>query len=164
MGMMNRFNEFFRLNDEELAMDEAIGGNYDEEPELRKPQMNKQTTTNRTDPAAVNMRKEQRRTPNVVSMHQTAQQGKIIIMEPRVYSEVKEIADILLKQQAVVLNFKHMEKDQAKKTVDFLMGTIYAIDGDMQRVGNEIFLCTPKNVEIDGVLEKNGSFKDLKFY
>ena len=58
------------------------------------------------------------------------------------------IAKHLFAEEAVLVNFTLVEEDQARRIVDFLTGTVYALDGDIQRVGNEIFLCTP-NMEID---------------
>lgn len=55
-----------------------------------------------------------------------------------------------MNNQSVILNFRRMEKDQAKKVIDFLMGTTYAIKGDIERIGEEIFVCTPQSVELDG--------------
>lgn len=68
----------------------------------------------------------------------------------------------MLSNQSVVLNFTRIEEDQAKRIVDFLTGTIYAISGDIQRIGEEIFLCTPKNVEINGAL--SDAMQENDFY
>jgi cell division inhibitor SepF len=45
---------------------------------------------------------------------------------------------------------KRVTKDQAIRIVDFLSGTVYAIGGDLQKIGGEIFLCTPKNMNVQG--------------
>lgn len=81
--------------------------------------------------------------------------GKIIVMEPRVYSEAMNIAKCIIRQEAVIVNFRLVEEYQARRIVDFLTGTVYALDGDIQRVGDEIFLCTPQNMEIDGATAKD---------
>lgn len=87
---------------------------------------------------------------SLVSMRNNpSKKTRIKIMEPRLYSEVKDIADLILTNQSVVLNFRRMENDQAKKVIDFMMGVTYAIEGDIQRVGDQIFLCTPADIEID---------------
>ena len=161
MGMINRLNTFFGLGDEEESfyLEEA-----EQETKVKNSKQKPQVSSRQGSPTTMNVRKDTKKPSNVVSINQTQQQGKIIVVEPRVYSEVKDIADLLLANQAVILNFNRIEKGEAKKIVDFLMGTIYAIEGDMQRVGNEIFLCTPKNVEIDGVLDQSTSFDDLEIY
>lgn len=75
--------------------------------------------------------------------------GKISIVEPRVYSEAMTIAKRILAGESVLVNFDLIDESQARRIVDFLTGTVYAVDGDIQRVGDEIFLCTPADVEID---------------
>ena len=76
--------------------------------------------------------------------------SKMMLLEPRAYSESQQIADYLKNRSAVVVNLKRVTPDQAKRIVDFLYGTIYAIDGDIQKLGGGIFLCTPKNVNVEG--------------
>lgn len=77
-------------------------------------------------------------------------EGKMILLEPRAYSESQQIADHLKMRNTVVVNMKRVTPDQAKRIVDFLSGTVYAIGGDLQKIGAGIFLCTPKNVNVEG--------------
>ena len=76
--------------------------------------------------------------------------AKMILLEPRAYSESQQIADHLKKRNAVVVNLKRVTPEQAKRIVDFLSGTLYAIGGDLQKLGSGIFLCTPKNINVQG--------------
>ena len=76
--------------------------------------------------------------------------SKMILIEPRAYSESQTIADHLKKRNSVVVNLKRVTSDQAKRIIDFLTGCIYAIGGDLQKLGNGIYLCTPKNVSVQG--------------
>ena len=76
--------------------------------------------------------------------------SKMMLLEPRAYSESQQIADYLKGRTAVVVNLKRVTPDQAKRIVDFLSGTIYAIGGDLQKLGGGIFLCTPNNVNVEG--------------
>ncbi len=78
--------------------------------------------------------------------------GKMILLEPRAYSESQQIADHLKKKNTVVVNMKRVTPDQAKRIVDFLSGTVYALGGDLQKIGGGIFLCTPKNVDVEGAI------------
>lgn len=80
--------------------------------------------------------------------------GKMILLEPRAYSESQQIADHLKKRNTVVVNMKRVTPDQAKRIVDFLSGTVYAIGGDLQKIGGGIFLCTPKNVNVEGTISE----------
>ena len=76
--------------------------------------------------------------------------AKMILLEPRAYSEAQQIADHLKKRNTVVVNLKRVTGDQAKTIMDFLSGTIYAIKGDIQKIGGGIFLCTPNNINVQG--------------
>lgn len=161
MGMLTNFSQFFGLNDEEEFELEPVADHQQEKVvnrakknELKQEVKNQKAFNTRREPAAAN---------KVISMKNPdiSHQSKIVVFEPRVYSEVQEIADLLLANQSVVLNFTRIEEDQAKRIVDFLTGTIYAINGDIQRIGDEIFLCTPKNVEIDGMLSDITQEKDF---
>lgn len=76
--------------------------------------------------------------------------NKMILLEPRAYSESQQIADHLKSRNSVVVNLKRVTSDQAKRIIDFLSGCIYSIGGKMQKIGVGIYLCTPKNVNIQG--------------
>ncbi len=78
--------------------------------------------------------------------------GKMILLEPRAYSESQQIADHLKKKNTVVVNMKRVTPDQAKRIVDFLSGTVYALGGDLQKIGAGIFLCTPRTVDVEGAI------------
>jgi cell division inhibitor SepF len=80
--------------------------------------------------------------------------SKMMLLEPRAYSESQQIADYLKNRSAVVVNLKRVTPDQAKRIVDFLYGTIYAIGGDLQKLGGGIFLCTPNNVNVEGKISE----------
>ena len=82
----------------------------------------------------------------------TTGSGKMILLEPRAYSESQQIADHLKKRNTVVVNMKRVTPDQATRIVDFLSGTVYALGGDLQKIGGGIFLCTPKNVDVEGAI------------
>ena len=87
--------------------------------------------------------------------------GKMILLEPRAFSESQQIADHLKKRNTVVVNMKRITADQAKRIVDFLSGTVYAIGGDLQKIGSGIFLCTPKNINVEGkITEDDGKSKE----
>ena len=74
----------------------------------------------------------------------------MILLEPRAYSESQQIADHLKNRNSVVVNLKRVTAAQAKRIIDFLSGCVYAIGGTMQKIGVGIYLCTPKNVNIQG--------------
>ncbi len=87
--------------------------------------------------------------------------NKMMLLEPRAYSESQQIADHLKARNSVVVNLKRVTADQGKRIVDFLSGTVYAIGGDLQKLGTGIFLCTPKNINVEGkITEESDSSKD----
>ena len=70
-------------------------------------------------------------------------------------SESQQIADHLKNRDTVVVNLKRVTSDQAKRIIDFLSGCIYAIGGTMQKIGVGIYLCTPKNVNVQGKISED---------
>lgn len=88
--------------------------------------------------------------------------SKMMLLEPRAYSESQQIADYLKNRSAVVVNLKRVTPDQGKRIVDFLSGTLYAIGGDLQKLGGGIFLCTPNNVDVEGKISDDATTKPSK--
>lgn len=84
-------------------------------------------------------------------------ENTMILLEPRAYSESQQIADYLKGNSSVVVNLKRVTPDQAKRIVDFLSGTIYAIGGDLQKLGGGIFLCTPKSISVEGKISDDNA-------
>ena len=84
----------------------------------------------------------------------TAGGSKMILLEPRAFSEAQTIADYLKNRDTVVVNLKRVTPEVAKRIVDFLSGAAYAIGGDMQKLGSGIFLCTPNNVNVEGKISE----------
>lgn len=87
--------------------------------------------------------------------------SRMILLEPRAFSETQQIVDHLKNRNTVVVNLKRVTSDQAKRIIDFLSGTIYAIGGDLQKIGGGIFLCTPNNVNIQGKITDDSEGKDI---
>lgn len=87
--------------------------------------------------------------------------SQIALFEPRIFSDAKEAAKQLISGQAVILNFERIDDSQTNRIVDFLSGTLFAIDGSIEEVGTQIFLCTPNSFEINGSLYTNIQNGDL---
>lgn len=85
---------------------------------------------------------------NLVSLQSVQKNTKLIISEPRNYDDAMEIGNHLKARRAVVINLQRLENESARRIMDFLSGVIYALGGDMQKVGVDIFLCTPDNYEV----------------
>ena len=80
----------------------------------------------------------------------SANKSKIVLYEPRVYSDAKDVAQNLLSNKAVIINFSRMEDASARRIVDFITGTVYALNGEIQRIGDKIFLATPPKFVTNG--------------
>lgn len=86
--------------------------------------------------------------------------SRMILLEPRAYSESYQIIDHLKARNAVVVNLKRVTATQAKRIMDVLNGAAYAISGDIQKIGGGIFLCTPNNVNIQGKITDDTDKKE----
>ena len=89
----------------------------------------------------------------------SADSNKMILFEPRAYSESQQIANYLKNKNAVIVNLKRVTPDQAKRIIDFLSGTLYAIEGGLEKLGGGIFLCTPNNVPVEGKITDDSQAK-----
>ena len=88
-----------------------------------------------------------RRRAPVFSLH-TNRPMEIVVLEPRSFDEARGGADHLKARRPVIVNLKDTDRELAKRIVDFTCGVTYAVDGQMQRVGDEIFLFTPSTVTV----------------
>lgn len=86
--------------------------------------------------------------------------AKVHLFEPRVFSETQDIADELKNERATLVNLSKVDSGPKKRIVDFLSGTVYALDGDIQKVGNDIFLCTPKSVVVEGEISSDKEYPE----
>lgn len=89
----------------------------------------------------------------VVNITSTTQ-FEVVVLQPESFEEAKDIADNLKSKKPVIVNLEKIEKEQARRMVDFVSGASYALGGDIQKISNMIFLVTPYTV---GIL---GDFKD----
>lgn len=83
----------------------------------------------------------------VVNMPQT-QQIKMVISQPTTFDQSQEICEFLKDKKSVIVNLEYVNKDVARRIVDFISGGVFALDGHIQKVSNSIFLIAPYNYEI----------------
>lgn len=83
---------------------------------------------------------------------------KMMIVEPETFDDSQNIADYLRERKPVVINFESTPADVSKRVVDFISGATYALDGNIQKVGKDIFLCVPSNVSVDHGKRDYGDF------
>ena len=85
----------------------------------------------------------------VVSMPQAQSQAiKMVISQPTTFEQSDEICSFLKEKKSVIVNLEYVNKDVARRIVDFISGGVYALDGYIQKVSNSIFLVAPSNYEI----------------
>ena len=83
----------------------------------------------------------------VVAMPQT-QSIRMVISQPTSFEQSEEICSFLKEKKSVIVNLEYVNKDVARRIVDFISGGVYALDGHIQKVSNSIFLIAPVNYEI----------------
>ena len=85
----------------------------------------------------------------IVSMPQAQSQAiKMVISQPTTFEQSDEICSFLKEKKSVIVNLEYVNKDVARRIVDFISGGVYALDGYIQKVSNSIFLVAPSNYEI----------------
>lgn len=87
--------------------------------------------------------------------------SEIVVYEPKVYEDSLNISANLRGGNPVIINLKHLEPAEGTRLIDFVCGTAYAIDGHMMKVGETIFLFTPKEIDIVDAEEKTSLGEEL---
>lgn len=73
---------------------------------------------------------------------------KLVVIEPKSFDECPKLVDSLKGRRPVIINLEKIETETAKKIFDFLSGATYALNGNVQKVANNIFVFAPENVAI----------------
>lgn len=136
MSVMNKFMSFLGLQEQEEVVEREQLPVEEEEVETPSLETRRNTRAN-----------------NVVSIH-SQKNVKVILHEPHSYDEAQAIADHLRAHRTVVVNLQRVRSDQALRIIDFLSGTVYALNGGISKIGHNIFLCTPDTVEIQGAISE----------
>ena len=157
MGLFDKLSNKFGLsnNDEDLLDEEnednepspEIASRKEEPKEMQQMQENEMEFGGRNEPSHSNVVDFMSRNPKV----QEAVAGfkvKVVVVEPKSFDDAQQVANCLREKRPVVLNFEKTEREVARRILDFISGTIYAISGAVSRVGNNVFLCAPNNVNV----------------
>ena len=135
--LFNKMLNFVGWEAEEEEEEEILDANEEEREEYQKPQF-------------MQARKQQGK---VVNIHSQAQ-VKVVIMQPESMDDARDICDHLKNKKPVIINMEDLAKETAQRIIDFLSGSIYALEGNIQRVSASIFFIAPNNIDI------MGDFKD----
>ena len=74
---------------------------------------------------------------------------KVVIVEPKAFEDSENIANQLRDMRPVVINFENTDPHEAARIVDFVSGATFALDGKLEKIGKDIFICVPVNVTVD---------------
>lgn len=128
-----------------------------EEEERERERNQRRAAEQKEEEALGNNRDHQEKeTSNVVNLHSgasvrenvVAAQMKVIIIEPKTFDDAQQVANNLRERKSVVINFEHTDAESAKRIIDFISGTTYALNGEIKKVGHNVFLCAPSNVNV----------------
>ncbi|MGI6727620.1 MAG: cell division protein SepF [Anaerovoracaceae bacterium] len=78
----------------------------------------------------------------------SANQFKMVVIEPKAFDECPKLVDSLKAKKPIIINLEKIESDMARKIFDFLSGATYALNGNVQKVANNIFIFAPENVDV----------------
>ena len=133
-ALMNKVWDLF-------GMDQAEPEEYDDE--------NVYEYEDEEEEAEVEDRKLFGRKNKVVPMQQAQGNSiKMVISQPTTFEQSDEICSFIKEKKSVIVNLEYVNKDVARRIVDFISGGVYALDGYIQKVSNSIFLVAPSNYEI----------------
>ena len=89
----------------------------------------------------------------ITSMPQV-QSVKMVIKQPTSFDQSEEICNCLKEKKSIIINLEYVNKDVARRIVDFISGAVYGLDGNIQKISNSIFLVAPFNYEITNEVMK----------
>jgi len=135
------------LDDYEDEEDFELYSGSSKRPEENRPQTGAPTQQATAPAPEAPAPRRRPRNGNVIGMP-GANSAEVLVIEPRSFEEAPQIVEHLRGRKSVILNLTLMDSDQAQRTVDFVAGATYAIDGHQERVGEGIFLFTPSTVII----------------
>jgi cell division inhibitor SepF len=74
--------------------------------------------------------------------------SKPVVVGPTSFNDAQEVADRFKGNVPVILNLQGVERDLARRIIDFASGLCYGLGGQMERVANHVYLLTPSDVEV----------------
>ena len=88
------------------------------------------------------------RESKVVSHPNAYKSGEVTVIEPRSFSESAQIVKKLIDKKTVILHLDLLDKEQCQRTIDFVCGAAYALNGTAQKISDMVFIVTPSNVSL----------------
>ena len=74
----------------------------------------------------------------------------IVLFEPRNFADAEEIGHHIKNKRACCVNLHRMPSEYRQRIIDFLSGVVYGVDGSTKKIGENVILCSPKNLQVGG--------------
>ena len=100
--------------------------------------------------ASSSTRMERTTTNKVVPIRTTSRGLEVCVIKPKTFEEAQDVCDMLMLGRAVILNLEGIDQFEAQRIIDFVCGTVYAINGKLHAVARYIFIFSPANIDISG--------------
>lgn len=97
-----------------------------------------------------NTRMERTTTNKIVPIRTTPKGLEVCIMKPTAFEDSQDICDMLLTGRAVVVNLEGFDPLDAQRIMDFISGSVYAINGKLHQISKYIFIFSPDTIDISG--------------
>ena len=85
----------------------------------------------------------------VVNLHASVQM-EVVVANPQSLDEARVIATSIKEKKPVIINLEFVEHNVAQRITDFLCGCCCAMDGNIQRISDKIFMIAPENMDFAG--------------
>ena len=82
-----------------------------------------------------------------------ANKQEVVLFHAKTFDDAAKAADELRKRKAVILNMENVDKALTRRVVDFLSGSVYALDGSVKKIAQCTYLFCPHNMAVVGDLE-----------
>jgi len=73
---------------------------------------------------------------------------EVVVIEPRAFNESITIVEALKEKKTVILNLQLLDRENSQRIVDFISGCTHALDGSQKKIGDNVFIFTPSNINI----------------
>lgn len=159
MGVMDKFLNYMKLNDEDD--DDYLDDDYLDDEEDVEPVPKKHTAAKAKAPKEEEYEERVPRRvstpqPKVTPIRQSVTKKmpgtgmEVCVIKPTSVEDAREITETLLANRTVVLNLEGLDVDVAQRIIDFTSGSCFAISGNLQKISHYIFIVTPPSVDISG--------------
>ncbi len=96
----------------------------------------------------------------VLNLHSTKNM-RLVIIKPLEFQEAQQIVEHIKNRKPVLVNLEETDKNEAKRIIDFIAGATFALDGNMQKVSQQIFIFAPAQVEVSAEIRKELSGRGM---